>query len=30
LWAMIGYIITGLIAIVGVFGLARYHPQIER
>lgn len=29
-WAMIGYVITGLIAIVGVFGLARYHPQIER
>ncbi|MBF4634248.1 DMT family transporter [Agreia pratensis] len=29
-WAMIGYIITGMIAIVGVFGLARYHPQIER
>jgi drug/metabolite transporter (DMT)-like permease len=29
-WAMIGYIVTGLIAIVGVFGLARYHPQIER
>lgn len=29
-WAMIGYVITGVIAIVGVFGLAKYHPQIER
>jgi drug/metabolite transporter (DMT)-like permease len=29
-WAMVGYVITGAIAIVGVFGLARYHPQIER
>jgi drug/metabolite transporter (DMT)-like permease len=29
-WAMIGYVITGAIAIVGVFGLARYHPQMER
>jgi drug/metabolite transporter (DMT)-like permease len=29
-WAMIGYVITGAIAIVGVFGLARYHPQVER
>jgi drug/metabolite transporter (DMT)-like permease len=30
LWALIGYGLTGLIAIVGVFGLARYHPQVER
>jgi drug/metabolite transporter (DMT)-like permease len=29
-WALIGYGITGLIAIIGVFGLARYHPQVER
>lgn len=30
LWALIGYVITGAIAIIGVFGLAKYHPQIQR
>jgi hypothetical protein len=30
LWALIGYVISGAIAIVGVFGLARYHPQMAR
>jgi len=30
LWALFGYVISGAIAIVGVFGLARYHPQMAR
>jgi drug/metabolite transporter (DMT)-like permease len=29
LWAVIAFVVTGLIAIVGVFRLARYHPQIQ-
>ncbi|MBP1325141.1 drug/metabolite transporter (DMT)-like permease [Leucobacter exalbidus] len=26
-WAIIGFIVTGIVAVVGVIGLARYHPQ---
>jgi drug/metabolite transporter (DMT)-like permease len=29
LWAVIAFLVTGVIAIVGVFRLARYHPQIQ-
>jgi drug/metabolite transporter (DMT)-like permease len=29
LWAVVAFVVTGLIAIVGVFRLARYHPQIQ-
>lgn len=29
LWAVIAFVATGVIAIVGVFRLARYHPQIQ-
>lgn len=29
LWATIAFVITGIIAIVGVFMLAKYHPQAE-
>lgn len=28
LWAVFGFIISGVIAIVGVLGLAKYHPQV--
>jgi len=27
LWALLAFIVTGLIALVGVFGLAKFHPQ---
>lgn len=27
LWAVIGFIASGIIAIIGVLGLAKYHPQ---
>jgi hypothetical protein len=29
LWAAIAFVITGVVAVVGVFMLARYHPQVE-
>lgn len=29
LWAAIAFLITGVVAIVGVFMLAKYHPQAE-
>jgi drug/metabolite transporter (DMT)-like permease len=29
LWAVIAFLVTGIMAIVGVFRLARYHPQIQ-
>jgi len=29
LWAGIAFVVTGVIAIVGVFRLAKYHPQIR-
>jgi drug/metabolite transporter (DMT)-like permease len=29
LWAVVAFVVTGLIAIVGAFRLARYHPQIQ-
>lgn len=29
LWAAIAFVITGVVAVVGVFMLARYHPQAE-
>ena len=29
LWAVIAFLVTGVMAIVGVFRLARYHPQIQ-
>ena len=29
-WAMICFIVTGLIALIGVFGLAKFHPQVGR
>ncbi|GLK18463.1 MULTISPECIES: DMT family transporter [Herbiconiux] len=29
LWAMFAFIACGAIAVVGVFGLARYHPQAQ-
>lgn len=28
LWAVIGFIISGAVAITGVLGLAKYHPQV--
>lgn len=28
LWAVVGFIVSGIIAIVGVLGLAKYHPQV--
>lgn len=28
LWAVFGFIISGAIAIIGVLGLAKYHPQV--
>jgi len=28
LWAVFGFIISGIIAIIGVLGLAKYHPQV--
>jgi len=30
LWALFAYLAFGLVAILGVFGLARYHPQAQR
>ncbi len=30
LWAMVAYLAFGAVAILGVFGLARYHPQAQR
>ncbi|MCS5719610.1 DMT family transporter [Herbiconiux sp. CPCC 205763] len=30
LWATFAFLASGLIAILGVFGLARYHPQAQR
>jgi drug/metabolite transporter (DMT)-like permease len=30
LWAMFAFLAFGLVAILGVFGLARYHPQAQR
>lgn len=27
-WAFVGFILTGGIALVGVFGLAKFHPQV--
>ncbi|MDO9398493.1 MAG: DMT family transporter [Herbiconiux sp.] len=29
-WAFVAFIVSGAIAIVGVFGLARFHPQAQR
>jgi drug/metabolite transporter (DMT)-like permease len=29
-WALIAYVAFGVVAILGVFGLARYHPQAQR
>jgi drug/metabolite transporter (DMT)-like permease len=29
-WALVAYVLFGLVAILGVFGLARYHPQAQR
>jgi drug/metabolite transporter (DMT)-like permease len=29
-WAVFAYLAFGLVAILGVFGLARYHPQAQR
>lgn len=29
LWAAIAYVVTGIIAIIGVFLLAKYHPQVR-
>ena len=28
LWAILGFIVSGLVAIFGVIGLAKYHPQV--
>ena len=28
LWAIFGFIVSGIIAIIGVLGLAKYHPQV--
>lgn len=28
LWAIIGFIASGVVAIIGVLGLAKYHPQV--
>lgn len=28
LWAVFGFVISGIIAIIGVLGLAKYHPQV--
>jgi len=28
-WAVVGFIISGTIAIIGVLGLAKYHPQVR-
>lgn len=30
LFASVGFVLTGIIAIIGVFGLAKYHPQTRR
>ena len=30
LWAVIVFIVTGIVALVGVFGLAKSHPQVGR
>lgn len=30
LWALIAFLVFGAVAIAGVFGLARYHPQARR
>lgn len=30
IWAMIAFVVFGLVAILGVFGLARFHPQARR
>jgi drug/metabolite transporter (DMT)-like permease len=30
LWATFAFLASGLVAILGVFGLARYHPQAQR
>ncbi len=30
LWAIFAFLAFGLVAILGVFGLARYHPQAQR
>ncbi|GAA2222476.1 DMT family transporter [Herbiconiux moechotypicola] len=29
-WALVAYVLFGLVAILGVFGLARFHPQAKR
>ncbi|MGA1838956.1 DMT family transporter [Herbiconiux sp. 11R-BC] len=29
-WALVAYLAFGAVAILGVFGLARYHPQAQR
>lgn len=29
-WAMICFVITGVIALIGVIGLAKFHPQVGR
>lgn len=28
LWAIFGFIVSGVVAIIGVLGLARFHPQV--
>ena len=30
LWAILAFIVTGVIALIGVFGLAKFHPQTGR
>ena len=30
LWAMVSFVITGVIALIGVIGLAKFHPQVGR
>lgn len=30
LWAILSFIVTGIVALIGVFGLAKFHPQVGR
>ena len=29
-WAIVCFVVTGLIALIGVVGLAKFHPQVGR
>lgn len=29
-WTIIGFVLAGVIALIGVFGLAKFHPQVGR